>query len=331
MMTEYPYLALDCIHTDLAVMKLLPPEIAFRYHALPVATDGNKVTVAMAAPDDQAASSAIQSVIDAPVCLIQADEEDIDHRLDEIWPQILKKMNFLFWPLTAESNRSYNIAKGIARSLKANLVRIDCPGEGQDSIIGLRRAIHQEEPDLLIVKADHPSKLCRELSSRKGKNAEIGLPDLLILLPDPTLPIKKLLKVLPDSGSGCEKAASWVIRLSQTCRLNVTILPILPPIPLCYGSFLYHNLVSLFAGSDPLGINMRSISNQFSRNNISANYILRDGDPLNQIRDEIAFFNPDLIILPASPRQGRDFWFSTDLAGMLFKCITKPILITQQN
>ena len=330
-MTAYPHLELDCICIDNSVMKMLPPEIAYRYHALPVATDGKKVTVAMAAPDDQVASCAIQSVLDTPVCLIQADEEEIDHRLDEIWPQNPTMMKFLFWPLTVESNRSFNIAKGIARSLMANLVRIDCAGKGQDSINVLRKAIHQEKPDLLIVEADHPSRLCKELASRKKENVGTRLPDLLILPSNPTLPIKKLLLVLPDSGSGSEKAASWIIRLSQSSKVDVTILPVLPPVPLCYGSFLHHNLASLLAGSDTLGINMRSISNQFSRENISANYKLRAGDPFNQIRDEITFLDPDLIIMPSSRQQSREFWFCTDLAGMLFKCITKPILITNPN
>ena len=330
-MKTYPYLELDCICIDNSVMKMLPPEIAYRYHALPVATDGTKVTVAMAAPDDQAASSAVQSIIDAPVCLIQADEEEIDLRLDQIWPQVPEMMKFLFWPLTAESNRSFNIAKGIARSLMADLVRIDCPGEGQDSINRLCKAIQQQKPDLLIVEADYPSKLWRKLSSQKDHNVETGLPDLLILPSDAILPIKKLLFLLSDCGAGSEKEASWVIRLSQSRRVDVTILPVLPPVPLCYGSFLHHNLASLLVGNDTLGINMRSISNQFSCENISANYKLREGDPFNQVRDEILLSDPDLIILPASPRQGRDFWFSTDLAGMLFKCITKPILITQQK
>jgi hypothetical protein len=327
-MTAYPHLELDCINIDNSVMKMLPPEIAYRYHALPVATDGNKVTVAMAAPDDQTASLAVQSVINAPLCLIQADLEEIDYRLDMIWPQISGRMNFLFWPLTSESNRSFNIAKGIARLLKANLDRIDNPGEGQDSINGLQKAIRQEKPDLLIVETDHPSRLCKQLSSRKGN---IRQPDLLLLPSNPTLPIKKLLLVLPDSGSGAEKAASWVIRFSQSSRVDVTILPVLPPVPLCYGSFLHHNLASLLAGSDTLGKNMRSISNQFSLEKISANYKLQEGDPFNQIRDEISSSNSDLIILPSNPPKGRAFWFCPDLAGMLFKCVTKPILITNQN
>jgi len=330
-MTTFPYLELDCICVDRTVIELLPPEIAYRYHALPIATDGNKVTVAMAAPDDQTASCAVQSMIDAPICLIRADEEEIDHCLDEIWPQITEMMTFLFWPLTTGSNRSYNIAKGIARSLQATLTRCECPGKGRDAIDGLYRTIQQKRPDLLIIEADHPSKLCGELSRRKENYLDNICPDLLILPPEPVLPIKKLLLVLPDSRAGCKKAGSWVIRFSHTSNLEVTILPVLPPVPLCYGSFLHHNLASLLVGEDALGKNMRSLSNQFSREKITAKYKIREGDPLNQIRDETSLLDPDLIILPSSPRQSREFWFGSDLAGMLFKCITKPILISYQN
>lgn len=330
-MTTYPYLELDCIYIDNSVMKMLPPEIAYRYHALPVATDGKKVTVAMAAPGDQVASRAVKAVIGAPVCLIQADVEEIDNRLTEVWPDNTPPLKFLFWPQTKETNRSYNIAKGIARSLQSNLVRIECPGMGKESLVGLQEAIQQEQPDLLILEANHPSKLCNELTGRKLSKVETRRPDLLFLPPKSNLPLKKLLLVLPNNADGFAEASFWVLRLSQTIRVDVTILPVLPPVPLCYGSFLQHSLGSLLEGNDPLGKNMRLLSKQFSRESISAHYKLREGDPFNQIRDEIIISDPDLIIMPATPRQGREYWFCTDLAGILFKCLTKPILITQQN
>lgn len=189
----------------------------------------------------------------------------------------------------------------------------------------------QEEPDLLIFEADHPSKLCRELSGWKENDLETGHPDLLILPPEPTLPIKKLLVVLPDNGSGCEKAGSWIIRLSQSRRIDVTILPVLPPIPLCYGTFLRHNLAALLAGSDDLGKNLRLLSSRISRENVTANYKLREGEAINQIRNEISTLDPDLIIMPSGPQQGWASWFCSDLAGVLFKWMTKPILILNQN
>jgi len=329
-MATYPFIELECIRMDRKIVKLLPPEIAYRYHALPVATDGNKITVAMATPDDQAASCAVQSVINAPICLIRADLEEIDHRLDEVWPKNFEKMKFLFWPLTNESNRSYNIAKGIARSFQATLVRIEYPGKGQDSINKLLGAIKLEKPDLLVAMADNPSKLYRELASWKKRNIDATHPDLLILPSKPTLPIKNLLLVLPDSGTGCKKAGYWITRLSQSRKIDVTILPVLPPIPLCYGSFLRHNLATIMEGSDPLGNNMRVLSSQISRKNISADYKLREGDPFDQIRDEISTLDPDLIIMTSNPHQARDSWFCTDISGMLFKCIAKPILMTNQ-
>ena len=49
------FLELGLVKSYKSVMRLIPPEIAYRYHALPVATDGNMITVAMAVPEDSQA------------------------------------------------------------------------------------------------------------------------------------------------------------------------------------------------------------------------------------------------------------------------------------
>ncbi len=59
--------------------------IALRYHALPVATDGNQITIAMASPEDIAAANAVASAVNLPIYLVQADQKKIDQWLSKIW------------------------------------------------------------------------------------------------------------------------------------------------------------------------------------------------------------------------------------------------------
>ena len=46
------YLTLDELTADRELARRLPPDLAWRYHALPLAEDNGRVTVAMADPDD---------------------------------------------------------------------------------------------------------------------------------------------------------------------------------------------------------------------------------------------------------------------------------------
>ncbi|MGB2964542.1 MAG: hypothetical protein WBB69_11220 [Anaerolineales bacterium] len=42
-----PFLHLDFIKIDHQLMRQLPPEVAYRYQALPIATDGRQITIAI--------------------------------------------------------------------------------------------------------------------------------------------------------------------------------------------------------------------------------------------------------------------------------------------
>ncbi len=311
-------------------MKLLPPDIAYHYHALPIATDGNKVTVAMASPDDRTACRVVQSMIEAPICLIRADTNDIDHRLNRLWPEIPARMKFLYWSIPSDGDEVAEFAECFSTLLRADLVKVDCPEEDREHSTTLETAFQQACPDLLIFPAVHPARAMKCLSSCPSIKKASCLTDLLLLPPKPILPIKKVLLVLPDSGTGYETASSWVVRISQPNKIKAIILPVLPQIPLYYGSFLRHDVDALINGKDQLGMRIRSISDMFSTGNIQVSYKIREGDPLDQIRDEIQATNPDLIILPSPPRGGLKKWEAEDLVNVLLKCVTTPVLITKK-
>lgn len=328
-MTTYPYVDLDEIRIDRRVIKLLPPEIAYHYHALPIATDGRQVTVAMASPGDDTASRVIESAIDAPICLIRADLCEIDHRLHRMWPEIPARMKFLYWSNSASTKQGVSFADCFSRLLRADLIQVDCPEKREESVTILEMSIKKACPDMIIFQAVKPDRAIKRLSACPSIKKTDCLPDLYVLPAKPKLPINKVLLVLPDCGAGYETASSWVVRISNPNRIEAVILPILPSVPQCYGSFLRYDLESLMAGKDPLGKRMRSISDIFSAGNIKVTYKIRQGDPIDQIRDELFAAKPDLIILPSPSRSTLKKWSALDLISELTKTITTPVLITQ--
>lgn len=310
---------------NIKVMRLLPPEVAFRYHALPIATDGQRVTVAMASSSDQQALQAIQQVLDAPVCFIEADRLEIDRRLSQLWLTNSSHLQLLVWISGKEPKTFLPYVNRVAGLLNADLrlARIPLGGTCQQE---LAAEIQCSRPDLFLYSSCYSSRLLKGLI----KSTVSEVPDTAFLgIPlAPLWPISKILLIVPELDGGTDRAISWAVRFAQSNQALVTVLPVLPPIPLCYGSFLRHSLEEILTGNDPLGQKLREISSQFQDQKVTGIYKMREGDPLFQIREEIFTSDPDLIILPSRLRKGINSWLTEDLGSVLFKSTTKPLLST---
>jgi len=89
------YLELNRLEPNLQLARLLPPDLALRYHALPVAKDGERITVAMADPNDVKAREAVLTTLGKSTCIVQADVNAIDGLLEDLWHEnINHTLNF---------------------------------------------------------------------------------------------------------------------------------------------------------------------------------------------------------------------------------------------
>ena len=332
-MNNVPYLHLDGIRIDLRIMRLLPPEIAYRYHALPVATDGNLITVAMAHPEDSPDSEAVISAIAAPVCLVQADPQEITKRLVEAWPQHpVPRPRFLIWSdstMTGVSLESY--AQLFAEILDAELVKAEIPWQGLRSLAKLTFITDQIRPDMIIFQFQSYSLLKRMKPETPIWKIIDQLPSSVIIPPRPRLTLSNVLLVLPDGDTEDESAIHWAVKLARSNQSTVTVLPLLPPVPGWYGSFIKHSLQALFEADDPLGKKMRSIAQRFSESKINGSFKLREGEPLDQLRDEILITDPDLIILPSPPLGCLRRSMTKELINPLLNWANRPVLISKEH
>jgi hypothetical protein len=320
-------LQLGLFDRNISVMRLLPPEIAFRFHALPIATDGQSITVAMASPDDPQALAAIQAVIDVPMCVIQADGQEIDQQLAQLWSPLQGRPRLLAWVAGDESQTHMAFCSYLAELLSADLEFLDLPGTNS-SLEDVAHSILDDQPDLFLYSSCQPAQMTKRLICKTARKAQAL--SYLIVPPQPIWPITKILLVLPDCGQGADLAITWAGKLAQGNHIQVTVLPVLPPIPQWYGSFLRHDLEDVLTGNDPLGIKLRAISRQFNENDVIGVYKLREGEALSQVREEIFSSHPDLIIIPEL-RHKPDCWMAEDLGSMLFKSISTPLLLTMKG
>jgi nucleotide-binding universal stress UspA family protein len=332
-METVQFLRLDRIKTNPQLVKLLPQDIALRYHALPVATNGSRITVAMGSPEDSAATNAVAALIGVPICLIQADPNEIDQCLSEIWPQIrIPPFRVLVWssiPNMDPALKSYSQA--LTDLLQAECREVDFTWGGAKSFDGFIHEIEQIHPDLIVFQIQSPPLMKRLLIDFAVNKLIERIPTSILIVKQPSWPLERILLVLRDGIDQDEAVVDWVIRLAQRSHAAVTVLPLLPPVPQMYGPLIRHSLPSLLRSNDPLGIKMREIARRLKTEHVDGIFKIRDGDPMEQIQCELSDRKTDLMVIDAEPRNHVWRWLIGEVVNNIHAWCDRPLLIVNKK
>lgn len=330
-MDTVPYLQLDCIQTNPQLMMMLPSDIAYRYHALPVATDGIRVTVAMADPGDTIASTAVSLAIGAPTCLVQANLGAIDQRLTEIWPQKPQhRLRMFVWtPQTEFDSVFLCYAQEIAALLQADIKQECFPWRSVKSFETFINEVEHFQPDLIVFHIPTRPQMNRLLIDFAVNKLVDQLTASILIVRNPRWPLQRLLLAIRNGKDQNKTAIDWVIQLAHSSNAAVTVLPLLPPVPLMYGSFIDYSLPSLLTSTDPLGKKMRWVAERLTAKEIEGTFKIHDGHPLEQLCSEISESNTDLIIIEATPPHHQWRWLLGEVVNNLFTGFDRPLLITK--
>jgi len=330
-MKSVPYLQLDCIKTDVQLMRLLPSDIARRYHALPVATAGGKITIAMAYPEDTTASDAVASVIGLPVCFVKANLKEIEQRLDEIWPQAPShRPRLLLWsPISGSEAKLLSYSHSLANQLDTDLEQVDISVHDSQSFTNLILAVERIRPDLVIFQTLTKPLLGIFLSNFASSRTTEQTPTSLLIAQNPRWPLATILIVFPENGTVDNLAINWTIQLARASQTAVSVLPLLSTSSSLKTVANHRSVQTLLKTKDPLGQKIRHIAQRFSEDGIKGSFKLREGGPQDQIRSEILASNPNLVIIAAD--QQSNFWqcVSADQFFTLFDSIKCPVLISR--
>jgi hypothetical protein len=94
---------------------------------------------------------------------------------------------------------------------------------------------------------------------------------------------------------------------------------------------IQHNFQAILTSKDPMGQKMRWISQRFSEEKINGVFKLRDGEPLDQLRNEILASDPDLVVVGAEHRNCLWRWVTGGLVTPLLGWANRPILISKNK
>jgi nucleotide-binding universal stress UspA family protein len=326
------HLAFKDLALEPRLARRLPAELARRCHALPLAEDRGRITVAMADPNDPVAREAVTAALGPAACVVRCDADAIDSLLAQIWGgEARQPLRVLACarsgprpppPLT-------HYAEALSRLLAAQLDWLTL----EQALSSLGEEAPAREPDLYILPdAAHP--LLRRLLSSEGQRESrarpSGLQQAVLVVRAPRWPIRRILLLL--SGQARDRAqVDWVLHLAQETHSKVMVLAVVPPVPAMYGQRpgIGDGLPGLLTANSPLGQQLRQVARNLVAWEIEATLRLREGPPAVQIHRELATGDYDLVALAGRPCGAIQRWLCGDEAGDVLNQTDRPVLITR--
>lgn len=318
---EIQYLELMQLETVPAIAGLLPREIARRYHALPLAEDGERITVAMAKPEDQEARQLITNLLGPAVCFVRADKRGIDRLITRFWEkEKAKQVKCLLW-VSRDSDwtklSTYSNHFTAMLGTQANL--FDTPDSGLNSCLALSREIEKLEADLVIMGGLDLAQLNRLIRSRSGKKPAPHLPSSLLIVRRSRWPIKRILLGLrhEDDDGGAE---NWTVDIACASQSEVTILALTQPLPINQDEmFRMQCRIDTALNLDTrIGKKLRRVAQHLVTAGIEGVFHFRQEPPTWQIRFELLENEYDLVIL--------DSGYPDKLWNSIMEEVTDPLL-----
>ena len=326
------YLQLASLHFDPWVASLLPFNIARKYHAVPIAADGKRITVAMANPDDPTARKAVFDSLGPETCVVQAKPLEIESVLNEFWlPSISSKQHFMSWsPTKLIATKVEPYAHAFAQLLGARLTSRTNVDIGQCPSDALVTDIQCIQPDLIILHRPVTLfpiwKTSNSIKTQRGKK----IPVSLLFVCKPHYLLRNILLVLHDLRFDT-LAIQWAAQIASKSGAAITVLPILIPIlPVHIVNKLeQRSPIDLSSYTCFLGETLRQVAQHLARQNIQGVLRLRQGTLINQIQQEIRECEHDFIVIAADIERSTVHWLMCEQINQLQSLSEMPILIAK--
>jgi len=299
------HLSLDNLVVNPRLARCLPPDLAYRYHALPVAEDGGRITVVMADPDDTVACEEIVSVLGRACCVVKGDPATIEGILAKVWPEEAHCSLRLLVCIHVNSlaNELWGYAQAIGTLLHAQVSYLPKNKNTGPILDALAEQIPSDGYDLVLLGEPDWSLAERLLLVSKRHRTTTQTPTSLLIAQQPRWPLRKILLIIRGKESD-DVAVDWTVRLARPSGAVVTILTMVPPGPAIYPgtAHMQQGVAALLAGNSALGLQMRQAAQRLADWEIESTLRLRQGPPDWLVHREVAEGDYDLIVVAARNR-----------------------------
>jgi len=314
------------IDTNRRLAQRLPRELAYRYHALPVAEEGDRITVVMADPDDPEAACAVAAALGTLPYLVQSDPEAIDAMLDQVW-LVEDRLHLLVCDQPdSRIDAEWLYTQALSELLDAR-VSVFVPIGDIGDIEALEKEVAQMGHDLIIF-----GEPCQSLVEQLLLGPVDHQPTSLLLARGLCWPIQRMLLVV-GHDKGNDTALEWAVRLALPSGAAVTILLVLPPVPAVddQQGQTPQDQIALSNTNARLEREMRRIGRRLEDKRVERSLRLRRGAPIRQLQLEVVTGDYDLIIVSADSTRWWLHWLMEEQANAMLRWAGRPVLIAKPN
>lgn len=323
-------LFLDSVTLNPELARRIPPDLAFRCHTLPVAEADGAITVAMANPNDSKARDAIAAALGTTPCFVQGDQKIIDALLAKVWSdEVGPQRKFLVCVNPSRFEEVNSFAHGLGSLLHAEIEHLELIEESGFFLNTLARKA--EEGYDLIILGPRGQSLNKSLFSRPISERILRqMPISLLVIRRIRWPLSRMLILL--RGEEADRlTVDWGVCLAQACNAAITILAIVPSVPIMYQGLKRFEvgLHELLSTESKLGKRLRWAAERLVEENLEGTLRLRQGPQEWQSRYELSVGDYDLIIVAADPE---DWLHRTVMGGLAYPLLhwtERPVLIVK--
>lgn len=311
---------------------LLPTDLAIRCQAIPVARNGDRITVAMADPSDEKARNEILAVLGPSTCVVKARTKAIDKLLAVSRESVgYPTPNFLYWQSiknTTTNEESY--AEALSAMLGARLKQFKTKKMGKNAYRELTQELEQYQAEMLILGTIDPPIIKELIELYSGTFPIERIPASLLMVKQPRWPLKSILLILKNEITD-ESAIDWAVRIAQSSKAKIAILPLTVAIPDINLQDLHGNahISTLLTRNCTMGNNLRSVARRLVDSDINGNIVLRQESPFQQICFELLERNYDLVVISVQHRDHLKHFLHGNLIKLLMKRLDLSVLVTK--
>lgn len=324
------FLEMEMIDSSPRLAQMLPFQVADRYHAIPVAEEQGRMTIALACPENREAREKIIQEIKTPVTFVRSSREEIDQLIASCYQESLKRsVSFMIWTSPEKiPEESFSYIHHLSELISAD---IHWTGKGPEGPLTHRQLVDESKhlkPDLIFCPELTCDRMSRAGFHRSVKRLYDSVSPGLLTFKQSIWPIRRILLVLQEYDIDSD-AVNWAIRLASTAKAHLTILPLLPPVPLMFAD-LQHDAVDLLQSSSRLGKILRTLMQRLRDWEIEGTLKLREEVPEWQVCNECEGTAYDLVILSTGDGLWKKFT-EPDLVSILLDRIAAPLLISKSS
>ena len=331
---EGAFLSLDNLVPNPRLARRFSPDLARRYHAVPIAEHDGRITVAMANPEDREARNAVITELGPNSYMVRVDPGIIEALINSVWsnadhPSL--RMLVCTCPSPTSSAVS-EYADRMAELLGAQVYR----SNGSEEISVLDAETGHLKYDLVLLDSPElPHLQC--LLTKPPDRAAVELPPgskdktvpfAVLVACHPRWPVSTILMII--SGEEADEAAvDWMARVARASRSAVTTLAVVPQVPAMFSrpASEAEGLPTLLTANTLLGRRMRQIAEHLTEWEIEGTLRLRQGPPEWQVRRELLQADYDLIVVASTAGEPWLTCPGEDLADSLLRWTDRPVLI----